>query len=424
MIIDNLSGMNNTQSINITKQSNKRDFAQRALSLLYVVHLMPVLLFVMAINARIGLGFLNPNIKLIISILLILLCISCIYKRLHWWDYLIVIGIGSFCFWSPTIYPQTRIAVLLFAPNFVFSCLPLYLLGATVQLQEDEDLFTLIGRCGVIVNGILCIMAILGLTSQFDFSEENQGIAYSMLPMVIITTINAVNKQKLLDWGLTIVGVLLMLSMGARGPIIAFILFVLGNLFLFKKYKNAFASRLLLLSIGGLVLLFIDYVIELLVSISSSLGMSTRVYDMFLRKEMVSTENRDWIYDIVRDELNNNRVLGHGFFYDRTLFGMEENSYAHNVFYEIYLDFGYYIGTALFIGFFGMMVWDLKKYWKSSVCSLLFGLFCAYFVMFIFSGSIFLSPSFWFLVGVLVSAFRSKTRQIPKSVKPNSRCMK
>lgn len=415
--------MNN--NISIKRILKQRTFAEKSIALLYVVHLMPVLIFVMAINARVGLGFLNENLKLIVSVLLVILSINCFYKRLRWWDFIIVIGIGVFCFWSPAIYPQTSMAVLLFAPNFVFSCLPLYLLGATVQLQEDEDLLALIGRCGVIVNGLLCIMAIFGLTSQFDVSEENQGTAYSMLPMVIITTINAVNKQKLLDWGLTIVGVILILSMGARGPIMAFTLFVLGYVFLFKRYKNnAFASRMMIISIGGLLLLFIDYFIEFLKSISSSLGMSTRVYDMVLGKEMVSTYNRDWLYDIVRDELNKNPVFGHGFFYDRTLFGMEADSYAHNVFYEIYLDFGFYIGTALFIIFFGMMIWDLKKYWNSTVCSLLFGLFCGFFVSFIFSGSIFLAPSFWFFVGVLVSAFRSKTRQIPKSIKSNSRCLK
>lgn len=412
MIKGNLSAMNNTQSISLTKQSNKRDFAQRALILLYVVHLMPVLLFVMGINARIGLGFLNPNLKLIVSIFLILLSISCIYKRLRWWDYLIVIVIGVFCFWSPAIYAQTRMAVLLFAPDFVFSCLPLYLLGATVQLQEDEETFALIGRCGVIVIGFFCITAILGLTGQVDVSEEKQGMAYNMLPMVIITTINAARKHKSLDRGLLIVGVLLLLSMGARGPVLTFTLFIIGYVFLFKRYKNAFAFRMLILGVGGLLFLFIDYILELLKSITISLGMSTRIYEMISGNEMINTENRDWIYDTVRNELNNNPIFGHGFFYDRTLFGMESDSYAHNVFYEIYLDFGFYIGTVLFIIFFGMMIWSMKKYWGSSVCGLLFGLFCGYFVMFVFSESIFRTPSFWFFVGILVSTFRSKSRKV------------
>lgn len=412
MIKGNLSAMNNTQSINITKQSNKRDFAQRALSLLYVVHLMPVLLFVMAINARIGLSFLNPNLNLIISVILISLSISCIYKRLRWWDFLIVLGIGGFCFWSPAVYPQTSMAVLLFAPDFVFSCLPLYLLGATVQLQEDEDLFALIGRCGIIFCGLLCITSLLGLSSQFDVSGRNQGMAYSLMSMAILTIINAIKEHNSFDWGMSIAGVLLMLSMGARGPIMAFALFILGYLFLFKRFKNALASRMLLLCIGGLLFFLMDYVLEFLKSITTSLGMSTRVYEMISGNEMISTENRDWIYDTVRNELNNNPVFGHGFFYDRTLFGMESDSYAHNVFYEIYLDFGFYIGTVLFIIFFGMMIWSMKKYWGSSVCGLLFGLFCGFFVMFVFSGSIFRTPSFWFFVGILVSTFRSKSRKV------------
>ena len=148
--------------------------------------------------------------------------------------------------------------------------------------------------------------------------------------------------------------------------------------------------------------------------LSSSLGMNTRVYEMIQGKEMISTENRDWIYNIVLDELDHNPLYGHGFFYDRILFGMEENSYAHNVFYEIFLDFGFYIGTALIVLFFGMMIWSMKKYWKTPVCSLLFGLFCGYFVMFIFSESIFRVPTFWFFLGILVSTLRSVPNETAK----------
>ena len=412
--------MNNTQSISLPKLSRRRVFYQRALVLLYVVHLMPILLFVMAFNARLGLSFLNSNLLLLVSTLLVILSISYIYRRLRWWDFLIVFSIGVFCFWSPAIYPHTRMAVFMFAPYFVFSCLPLYLLGATVQLQEDEEILILIGRLGVVVNSLLCLTAMLGISGQTDLSEESQGLAYYMLPMIIITTISAARKQKMLDWGLAFMGLLLMLSMGARGPIVAFALFVIGYAFLFKRYKHPFRSRLLLLGGGGLIVLFVENIIKFLIGVTSSLGMNTRVYEMFLGSEMVSTETRDWIYDAIANEFINYPVFGNGFFYDRTLFGMEEDSYAHNVFLEIYLDFGFYIGTALFIIFFGMMIWSLKKQWGSNVCPMLFGLFCGYFVMFFFSESIFRTPTFWFFLGVLVSTFRYNYQKIPKTVRSSN----
>lgn len=404
--------MNQNHRISIKQILKQRTFAEKCLALLYVVHLMSVLMFVMAFNARVGLSSLNENLKLIVSVILALLSISCFYKRLLWWDYIIVLGIGGFCLWSPNLYPQTTLVVGLFAPEFVFSCLPLYLLGATVRLQEDVDLFAFIGRLGVIVNGVLSLLALLGLTNQFELSEESQGFAYSLLPMVILTAISATKSHARLDWGLTIVGSLLMLSMGARGPIMAMALFVMGYVFLFMHYKNGFASRIVIVFVGGIFLLLIDEIIRILMSITSTFGMNTRVYEMLLGNEIVSTENRDWIYDKVKDELNHNPVYGNGFFYDRTLFGMESDSYAHNIFYEVFLDFGFYIGTALFVAFFGMMIWSMIKYWKTPVSTLLFAFFCGYFVMFIFSGSIFRTPTFWFFIGIVVSTFRSKPHVI------------
>ena len=172
---------------------------------------------------------------------------------------------------------------------------------------------------------------------------------------------------------------------------------------------------MVIIFVGGIFLLFIDGIIGILMSFSSSLGMSTRVYEMFLGNEMVSTDNRDWIYNIIYDELNHIPVYGNGFFYDRTILGMESASYAHNVFYEIFLDFGFYIGTALFIVFGGMMIWSFKKYWKTPVSTLLYALFCGYFVMFVFSGSIFRVPTFWLFLGIVVSTFRSKPQSVLES---------
>lgn len=407
--------MNQNHRISIKQILKQRTFAEKCLALLYVVHLMPVLLFVMAINARVGLSFLNENLKLILSVILVVLSITCFYKRLRWWDYLVVLGIGGFCLWSPNIYPKTTMAVALFAPEFVFSCLPLYLLGATVKLQDNVDLFAFFGRLGVIVNGLLCLMALSGLTSQFELSEESQGFAYSLLPMVILTAINTTTNRNSIDWGLTIIGTLLLLSMGARGPIMAMALFVIGYVILFMHYKNGFVSRMVIIFVGGIFLLFIDGIIGILMSFSSSLGMSTRVYEMFLGNEMVSADNRDWIFNIIYDELNHIPVYGNGFFYDRTILGMESTSYAHNVFYEVFLDFGFYIGTALFIVFGGMMIWSLKKYWKTPVGTLLFALFCGYFVMFVFSESIFRVPTFWLFLGIVVSTFRSKPQSVLES---------
>ena len=406
--------MNN--NISIKQVFQRRSFSQISVALLYMVHLMPLLIFVMAINARIGLSFLNENLKLIISVILVLLSITCFYKRLRWWDYVVVLGIGGFCLWSPNIYPQTTMAVGLFAPHFVLSCLPLYFVGATVRLQEDVDLFIVIGRIGVIVNILYSVLALAGITGQAgDFSEERQGMAYNLLPMVIITLWSGIKHHNELDLSLSIIGVLFLFSMGARGPVMAFVLFLFGFLFLFKDYKNAMFVRIVIIFLLWLVYLIFDVFLELLSNFASSLGMSTRIYEMIQDTEMISTENRDWIYDKVLDELYSNPIYGHGFFYDRIIFGMEENSYAHNVFYEIFLDFGFYIGTALFVVFFGMMIWSMIKYWKTPVSTLLFAFFCGYFVMFIFSGSIFRTPTFWLFLGIVVSTFRSKPQSVLES---------
>ena len=241
-----------SNNINIKQVLQNRSFSQICIALLYIVHIMPVLLFVMAINARIGLGFLNSNLTLIVSVLLVLLSLSVFYKRLRWWDYLVVVGIGIFCLWSPNLYPQTTFAVGLFAPYFVFSCLPLYLVGATVQLQDEEDLFVVIGRLGVIVNSFFCVLALAGLTEQAgDLSEERQGAAYNLLPMVILTSWNEMRRHNIIDMSLTLIGLFLIFSMGARGPILSIALFLFGYIFLFRTYKRGTAVRIIMIVMMG-----------------------------------------------------------------------------------------------------------------------------------------------------------------------------
>lgn len=345
-------------------------------------------------------------LEIVIFIALIVLSFRVFVHELKWWDFALVIGIGWFVFWSPNIYPQTYLAVFEFAPYFVFGCLPFYLIGASINLIRYENMFKCIGRWGLIVNIFICILAVLGFAQKIFGDDNNMQLAYGVLPSVILVARNQMRHSNHIDLSLTIVGAFLILSLGCRGALLALVLYIASDLFLFKKYKNAVSARIKIIIATMFCYLLSEPILLIMEAITSSLGFGTRVYDKLLGGNIVNTDTRDWIYDLVSEYIAFDKEhIGYGFFYDRVLMGMEASSYAHNIIYELMLNFGLYIGGALFILIISIFLMDLFKTRKNEISSLILAFFCFCFVCLFFSSSYLCNKSFWLFIGLIVTTF-------------------
>lgn len=382
-------------------------FNEKCLMILYFFALVPCSIkLLMGINTRIGLSVINPVLDIVIFITFTVLSFRVFVRELKWWDVALVIGIGWFVFWSPNIYPQTYLAVLEFAPYFVFGCLPFYLIGASINLTRYERMFRCIGRWGLIVNIFICVLAILGLAQKLFGNENNMELAYGVLPSVILVARNLMRNNNRVDLTLTIIGAFLILSLGCRGALLALVLYIAGDLFLFKEFKNAMAARVKIIIATTFCYLMAEPLLLIMESITSSLGFGTRVYNKLLGGDIVNTDTRNWIYDLVSDYITYDKEhIGYGFFYDRVLMGMDASSYAHNIIYELMLNFGFYIGGALFILIISILVFDIFKTRQTETSSLLLAFFCFCFVSLFFSSSYLCNKSFWLFIGLIVTTF-------------------
>ena len=390
------------------------EFSDKALTFLYFFALVPCSVkLLMGINTRIGLDFFNPILDTLLLVILSLLGFRSFIKELKWWDIIVVLGIAWFVFWSPYIYPQTTLAVLEFGPYFVINCLPFYLVGASIHITRHEYLFGFIGRYGLLVNILICILALLGFAQKLVAEGNNMELAYGLLPSLIFVTRDVFKNYNKTDFSLALIGSFLILALGCRGAFLAFAFFVVGEMILFKHYNYFLLSRLVILLGAGICFLLLNPILLVMKYFTSSVGLETRVYDAILEGEIVSTDSRDWIYEEVGNYiLSDKGHIGYGLFYDRVLMGMERSSYAHNIIYELLLDFGVYLGSFLLIFFTSLFFINMIKAKGTSSCSMIFAFFCSCVICLFFSSSYLCNSIFWIFVGLMISTFRKTRHQL------------
>ena len=391
----------------------RANWSYKSVVLLYFLIFAPgMLVIVMGINARIGLSAINHFLSNVLFVLLFLFGQRYVRTRMRWWDFLIVVGIGWFCFWSPKIYPETEIAVLEFGPYLVFGCLPFYLVGAMVNIVEDDNIFSNMGRAGLIANTIVCIISLIGLTNTFNAGEESMALSYNTLPSAILVLRNEIRNHNRSNFLYSLWAILLLLSLGTRGPILAIVLFVGGYLFLFKNYSRPFISRVCIILSLAIIYLLLEPIVKILSAISGLLGFGTRVYDKILNSDMTNTDTRDWIFDTVLNYIESDSGnIGNGLFYDRVIMGMDQSSYTHNIVLEIWLNFGVYIGSCILIMIIAMLIINMLKTKGTDACSLLFAFFCFCIVQLFFSSSYLCSRLFWIFIGLMVTTLRTPKGQ-------------
>ena len=108
--------------------------------------------FIMPINARIGLASFNPFVQSFSIGIFAVLSIKHWVRKLKWMDFFLIVFISVFVFLSPFIYPRTALLVALYGLPFLLSCLPLYLVGASLDLSKNIDMIVQIGRIGVLAS--------------------------------------------------------------------------------------------------------------------------------------------------------------------------------------------------------------------------------------------------------------------------------
>ncbi|WP_313346635.1 O-antigen ligase family protein [Sedimentibacter sp.] len=287
------------------------------------------------------------------------------------------------------------IEILIFP--FFFTCLPSFIFCYSIYnlnvfgriMKKSSNVMTVFGI-------IIAVMVFLGKASVGSYSMT---LSYYILIPAVIYLDQLMDKFTLKYFFSFLILVIIILTLGARGPILCAIIFIVLKFFKKKKIlnrKNIFQYTLI---VALITILLINYR-NILISLNGFLiekGINSRSIHLFLESG-VHLSGRENIYYSILSAIYTNPILGLGLAGDRVITG----SYSHNIFLELLLDFGVFVGLILIFILFlliirALMIKDNEKY------DMIIIWFSLGFVHLFISSSYLVDIKFWIFLGLILN---------------------
>ncbi len=323
-------------------------------------------------------------------------------------------------FLSRAMHPELQIYFDDNAQTCLEAFLMIYVGKSVFRGGIDEDYFSLLTTLSLIGVLFTALYFGYGAISGRGMEDEYMTIAYRTLPSTLCLAAAFLRKINFRNTASFVFAVLLQFFMGTRGAILAVIVFVVLYLFLFAKRKTFWIAL-----VCALLYIVLDEVfgisirlLEGLANIGSSLNLSTRIFDSILDATIADDNGRDVIYETAFGRVQDNIWLGEGLFADRSyLSGKLAGSYAHNLFIEMWSNFGL-IPTVLILA--ALLISTIRKLICRAFSSEARILLCigasAALTQLMVSSSYLINPTFWLFVGMLWGINRYLPRYTEESM--------
>ncbi|RHL91598.1 O-antigen ligase family protein [Bacteroides intestinalis] len=211
-------------------------------------------------------------------------------------------------------------------------CIPIFL--STISVKNLQILFRVCVLMSYIGAFLGVLYAALFITGNLPMLENMYNMSFGYALLLPTLFLIYFNKNKILIFLL----ILSILLAGSRGPLIPiFILIMVRMINSYSKKKLFFI--LLFVLIGSFI------VFPILLNYLSDVGISSRTLFLLLDGSLDSDSGRGYIYSLIWEKVLERPLLGYGFFADRVFLGL----YCHNIFVEIFLNWGIFIPLILFI---------------------------------------------------------------------------
>ena len=308
---------------------------------------------------------------------------------------------------SPVIHPETYFIWSNQVSRFLLTVVPFYFLGNfVVSYIRMERLLKYL-----YIFSIMTIIAKILYFFAFEYGRSNAWTdagemdqAYKLLPHICLVCYYLIKKPTVTKLSVLAVSSAYLLFLGNRGSVLILVICTALLYLLTSPSKH----RILIASIIVLVILIVifsplfDVMIQTLEELASQLGMSVRIFEKLEEGSLTDSSGRDLQAENIHAALANQPMLGLGLYGDRVLNG----TYAHSIFRELWVDFGYLFGSLLFIlivaMFFRAFVGLQSKEHKAFLIILMGN---GFFKLF-FSGSYLTEDMFFYAVGMCVAMVR------------------
>lgn len=286
---------------------------------------------------------------------------------IYYFIFFILLFMALFTIFSRKFQPDSLFLVAFFALSFVLSALFVsgshtYMFSTFVDILGNPTYVFFIFSLSayILAREIKDVMLFLKIFEYYAYATvfgsiimyfllESNGyvaqymvISYNMTLHTTFLIINAFYNRKIIKLVVGLFGLLFIVLVGARGPLVAILISVL--FYLLKSTKSSglrIITGFLTVFLVALLLVFYQTFFEALNNFGRSIGIESRTIQRILSDGFLDDNGR---IDIFRKLLGHINVFGNGLYSDRVLLG---GIYAHNLFLELLIDYGIFFGIPI-----------------------------------------------------------------------------
>lgn len=350
-------------------------------------------------------SFNNPIISIII-ISCIVLSINKLLNLVKFKDVLFVCLLIIYYYACYILYPHNTSNLDDIFEQFMLLALPLYFIGLSTDITRHKIMLINLAKISLITDFV--IMFLMGGINEYGLSgSEADGMsqAYALLPFCLLLLWNYVENLNKWDLAYAISSIVMILAFGTRGPVFCILSFIILYLLFFKEYKKPLRSRFIIVAVGLLFYYFLKDFIVALNLFLLSIGMSSRITASFLEENLLDSNGRDYIAEIVMEGINRAPFWGNGIAGDRFLRG---EGYAHRIDLEMMATFGKIPGICIMVVLACLLLLSFKKCATKDQASFLLLLVCCC-MQLLFSSSFVVCPFFFMTIGYAVAINRNSS---------------
>ena len=292
------------------------------------------------------LGTMTDELEWCIVLAPILLSLPRLWKRIKTSDHIFVFACLIFYLLNIQLFPQNADVLVNRLFSFSLLTLPYYYIGVTLDIKRFYKFFYYISVVAVFMCAFYELLYAQSAfyTGDVDTSEYNMELAYSILPHVLMVSWRALKSFVILNIAPMLLGLMLLLSFGTRGPVICAIVFIAIYLLFIRPSKYQKTMRIITVACAVYAMSFLDQFMTFMQLMTFQLGMSTRIFDKYFEGELEDSSGRDYIRETLLRELSiDNSLFGHGVLGSYPYV----NTYPHNIVLEFLFSFGWVWGIAI-----------------------------------------------------------------------------
>lgn len=300
----------------------------------------------------------------------------------------------------PTTIPYIKAEGVQF---FVYSLPFLWFGHYFIVSRIYMDMFLPIARIKLVLALIIQVLVLFGLSEDI-FKGDYQTAANSIIVGLLATSYLAVQSKKTFDIVLTILGTIILVSVGSRSSLVSVIFFWTVY---FVSISRGVRTKVGIAIIAIIFLIVgIDPLLKAVAYLGKSAGFSMHLADALSSGSLFVDEERETLY-IGFSALIAKSPWGYGILGDRYISyetGLYwKPMYPHDIYLELMVNFGYIIGSIIALWFTYYLIKSLfichNRLYRVSILLLT----SVSFIKLLFSSSYWIDQMFFMLLGAILA---------------------